>query len=146
MKPVFDLFEEKIFWYKKYLLCNEAFLQALNHAPEIAIDELELFHGNRESLLKILEKIDHKIQSTLNEEQRGEMEMDTAARTKIQFYLREKDSIIEKVLELDTQIITILEGLREGGSEKLKNLTKGKKALKSYKSGDKNDQKLDKRL
>jgi hypothetical protein len=145
MTKLFKALEDKNYWYSKYLASNEAFLQALKHAPEVALDELELFHGNRESLLKILENLDQKIQVELaGPEWQGEVSSE--ARTKIQRFVREKDSLIAKILELDTEILGTMEILRTEGLEKLKLLSKGKKALANYKSSFNYNDKIDKRI
>lgn len=145
MTNLFALFDQKIYWYKKYLHSNEAFLQALMHAPEIAIEELDFFYGNRESLLKILESLDTKIQKELQSVAPLDSECNSAEVTKIQFYLREKDSIIKRVLELDSQIISSLEAIKAGDEQKLRALTNGKRALSGYKSGDGVTKKIDRR-
>lgn len=143
MNPLFKLLDDKLYWYKKYLSCNEAYLIAITHAPEIAIDEIELFYGNRESLLKILESLDEKIQSNIKTENR-----DSSAdeRTKIQYYIREKDSIIERIIDLDKKIIQEMELIKNQGEEKIKSLVKGKKALSKYKSSPRANERLDKRV
>lgn len=145
MTKLFKALEEKNYWYGKYLASNEAFLQALRHAPEVALDELELFYGNRESLLKILENLDQKIQAELaGPEWQGEASSET--RTQIQRFIREKDSMIAKIVELDTEILGTMETLRTEGLEKLKLLSKGKKALANYKSSLNYNEKIDKRI
>lgn len=145
MTKLFKALEDKNYWYSKYLASNEAFLQALKHAPEVALDELELFYGNRESLLKILENLDKKIQAELaGPEWQGEISSE--ARTQIQRFIREKDSMITKIVELDTQILGTMETLRAEGLEKLKLLSKGKKALANYKSSHNYNEKIDKRI
>ncbi len=146
MTDIYKLLEEKNYWYKKYLACTEAFIMALKHAPEIALDELELFYGNRESLLKILDGLDIKIQELLAQVERLGKELGTEQHTKVQYYLREKDSIVEKIVHLDKELMAEIEVLRSKGDETLKNLAKGKKALAKYKSGNKTNEKLDKRV
>ncbi len=145
MKKLFKLLEDKNYWYAKYLNSNEAFLQALTHAPEVAIDELELFYGNRESLLKILEDLDQKIQIHLNDSQSG-VEPNSADRTIIQRYIREKDSMIQRIVEIDEKILQLMEKLKTEGLEKLKLLGKGKKALAKYKTSHNYSDKIDKRI
>lgn len=143
MSTLFKLLEDKLHWYRKYLGCNEAYLMALRHAPDIALDEVELFYGNRESLLKILEDLDRKIQTKINTDKR---ESNTDERTKIQYYIREKDSIIERIVELDTAILSLMDSLKEQGAEKIKALSNGKKVLSKYKSSTTKNDKLDKRV
>jgi hypothetical protein len=145
MNPLFKLLEDKNYWYGKYLNSNEAFLQALKHAPEVALDELELFYGNRESLLKILEKLDKKIQVELAKPlwQAGVSE---EVKKQVEGYISEKDSLIGKIVGLDTQILDTMEAIRSAGLEKLKLLAKGKKALANYRSSFNYNEKIDKRI
>lgn len=145
MTNLYKLLEDKNYWYKKYLASNEAFLQALVHAPEVALDELELFHGNRESLLKILEDLDAKIQKEVAGPQ-WKKEPSSEERTRIQHYIREKDSLIMKIVELDNEILGTMDKLKAGGLEKIQHLSKGKKALAKYKSTFNYNDKIDKRI
>jgi hypothetical protein len=143
---IYKLLEDKNSWYRKYLQCTEAYLSALRHAPEIAIDEIELFYGNRESLLKILGGIDLKIQEALEEHERRNSEFTTEQTTKVQYHLREKDSIIERIIVVDKELMQEIEQIRTQGAEKLKLLSKGKKALANYKSTNNHNEKIDKRV
>lgn len=136
------LLEDKNYWCRKYLACNEAFIQALKHAPEVAIDELELFYGNRESLLKILEKLDARIEA----ESARQLEITAADRTRVQAQIREKDSIVSRIVALDSEIIQAVEQIRVAGEEKIRLLAKGKKALAKYKSTANYNEKIDKRV
>lgn len=146
MTQIYKLLEEKNGWYRKYLACTEAFLAAVRHAPEIALDELELFYGNRESLLKILDSLDKKIQELVAQEERRGTEFSTEQTTKVRYHLREKDSIIERIILVDKELMEEIETLRVHGAEKLKLLSKGKKALSGYKSENNRNEKLDKRV
>lgn len=145
MKRLYKLLEDKNYWYRKYLSSNEAFIMALKHAPEVALDELELFYGNRESLLKILEKLDLKVQEELAKPE-WQKNPSNEESTRIQFLIREKDSMIVKIVELDSEILGTMEVLRLEGLEKLKLLGKGKKALAKYKSALNYNEKIDKRV
>lgn len=146
MSQLYKLLEDKNSWYRKYLACTEAYLTAIRHAPEIALDEIELFYGNRESLLKILGGLDLKIQEELSEHERMGRELDSAQTTKVQYHLREKDSIIERIIVVDKELMAEIEILRTHGADKLKLLSKGKKALSKYKSSNNHNEKIDKRV
>lgn len=143
MNQLCKLLEDKNYWYKKYLACTEAFVTALRHAPDVALDEIELFYGNRESLLKILANLDGKIQEIVGEIEKSGREPNSDQFTKIKFQLREKDSIIEKIVQLDKEMMLEIETLRVKSEEKLKLLAKGKKALANYKSGGKQSERID---
>lgn len=146
MSQVYKYLEDKNGWYRKYLACTEAFLSAVKHAPEIALDELELFYGNRESLLKILDDLDRKIQELVAHEEKMGTEFSSEQVTKIRYHLREKDSIIEQIILVDKELMGAIEVLRVQGAEKLKLLSKGKKALSGYKSENNRNEKIDKRV
>ncbi|MGZ3655995.1 MAG: hypothetical protein ACXVCS_10600, partial [Bdellovibrionota bacterium] len=115
MIQLYKHLEDKNFWYKKYVACTEAYLVALRHAPEIALDELELFYGNRESLLKILDSLDEKIQSLVADKERMGLELNSEQATKVQYYLREKDSLVAKIVDLDKELMSEIDLLRAKG-------------------------------
>jgi hypothetical protein len=146
MSQVYKYLEDKNGWYRKYLACTEAFLSAVKHAPDIALDELELFYGNRESLLKILDDLDRKIQELVAREEKMGTEFSSEQVTKIRYHLREKDSIIEQIILVDKELMSAIDVLRVQGAEKLKLLSKGKKALSGYKSENNRNEKIDKRV
>ena len=146
MTRLYKHLEDKNYWYKKYLACTEAYLVALRHAPEIALDELELFYGNRESLLKILDSLDVKVDEEVKLAEKHGTEWNTKQHTRIQQYLREKDSTVGRIVELDKELMAEIEALKAKGEEKLKLLAKGKKALAKYKSSSETNEKLDKRV
>jgi hypothetical protein len=146
MTRLYKHLEDKNYWYKKYLACTEAYLVALRHAPEIALDELELFYGNRESLLKILDSLDVKVDEEVKLAEKHGTEWNTKQHTRIQQYLREKDSIVGRIVELDKELMAEIEALKAKGEEKLKLLAKGKKDLAKYKSSSETNEKLDKRV
>jgi hypothetical protein len=144
-QALYKLLEDKNYWFSKYLAGNEAFLLALKHAPDVALDELDLFYGNRESLLRIIENLDEKVQKEADGPSWAG-EIGSAARTKIQALVREKDSYISRIVQLDSEIIALMEAIHAGGLEKMKHLGKGKKALAKYKSSLNYNERLDKRV
>jgi hypothetical protein len=145
MEKLFKLLEDKNYWFKKYLAANEAFYLALQHEPEVALDELELFYGNRESLLRIIEDLENKVQKEA-EGPAWAGEIDSATRTRVHAFIREKDSCISRIVQLDTDIIKRMEDLREAGLEKMRHLAKGKKALAKYRSAKNYNERLDKKI
>lgn len=146
MNEILKHLENKNYWFRKYLACNESYAAALEHAPELAVDELEFFYGNRESLLKIIEGIDKKIQAQLQAEGTVNNVANSEQRTKINFHIREKESIMRRILELDQIILGRLETMRKDFVEKMQAMNKGKKALAKYKSANKHNEKLDKQV
>ncbi|RYZ94954.1 MAG: hypothetical protein EOP11_25660 [Proteobacteria bacterium] len=145
MQKLFKLLETKNYWFKKYLAANEAFHLVLLHEPEVALDELELFYGNRESLLKIIEDLEMKVQKEA-EGPAWAGEIDSAARTRVHAYVREKDSYISRIVTLDTDIIKRMEVIRLEGLQKATHLAKGKKALAKFRSNANYNERLDKKI
>ena len=60
--------------------------------------------------------------------------------------LREKDSIVQKIIALDKELMTEIEALRAKREEKIKLLAKGKRALAKYRSAGEGSEKIDKRI
>lgn len=146
MTHLYKLLEQKNYWYGKYLNCTAAFQAALKHAPEIALSELELFYGNRDSLLKILEGIDQKIDELLATPEWQAHQYSSEQTARIQQFIREKDNAVEKIVAIDKVVIAELERIQLEGRGKMQSLLKGKKALAKYKSEPKHNEKIDKRV
>lgn len=146
MMHLYKLLEQKNYWYNKYLNCTAAFQTALAHAPEIALGELELFYGNRDSLLKIIEGIDQKIDELLNQAEWQSHNYSSEELANIQRFVKEKDTIVGKIVAIDQEVIAELERIQVEGQTKLQALLKGKKALSKYKSAPKQNEKIDKRV
>jgi len=144
MKELIKTLEQRNYWITKYLKANEAFIAVLDHAPDMAIQELDFFYGNRESLLKIIGSLDKSIKILVEKIEKSYYLDDSAAKTKINYLLREKDSMIKSVVDLDEKIIAGLEVLLKKNADLLTRVTKGKKALAKYKSSNKYNEKLDK--
>jgi hypothetical protein len=146
MLELIKMLEQRNYWITKYLKANEAFVAILSHAPDMAVQELDFFYGNRESLLKIIGALDKKIRVLVDQIEKRHYFDDTAGKTKINFLLREKDSMVELIVTSDEQIIAGLEKLLKENSALLKKVTRGKKALANYKSNQKSNQKIDKQF
>lgn len=146
MTHLYKLLEQKNYWYGKYLSCTTAFQVALRHAPEIALAELELFYGNRDSLLKIIESIDQKIDALLATPEWQAHHFTSEQTTKIQKFVQEKDAAVAKIVAIDQEVIAELEQIQKDGHGKIQALLKGKKALAKYKSSPKHNEKIDKRV
>ncbi len=146
MNELIKSLEQRNYWISKYLKGNEAFVTVLYHAPEMAVQELDFFYGNRDSLLKIIGTLDKKIRILVDQIEKLHYFEDTAAKTKLNFLLREKDSMVKTIVASDEQIITGLERLLKENATALKKVVRGKKALSSYKSTGKSNQKIDKQF
>ena len=146
MHELIKLLEQRNYWIQKYLKGNEAFATVLAHAPEMAVQELDFFYGNRDSLLKIIGTLDKKIRILVDQIEKLHYFEDTAAKTKINFLLREKESMVKIIVASDEQIISGLEKLLKENAALLKKVAKGKKALSSYKSSSRSNQKIDKQF
>jgi hypothetical protein len=74
------------------------------------------------------------------------MEFTSEQSTKVNYLLREKDSLVARIVNLDRELMNALDEIRAKGEEKLKLLAKGKKALAKYKSSGRANEKIDKRV
>lgn len=146
MNNVIKLLETKNYWFSKFLKTCDQFLVDLRVNPEKSIADLDLFEKNRLSLLNILKKTEDKIQVLLAEDRLRHYVPTSEEKTKINFYLREKDSVLKQIITLDTEIIKLMEELQSKNLENLKNLEKGKNALAKYKSQGNASERLDKQL
>lgn len=146
MEDLIKLLEQRNYWITKYLRANEAFVTVLMHAPDMAIQELDFFYGNRDSLLKIIGSLDKKIKILVEKIEKSYYLDDSAGKTKINYLLREKDSMIKSVVDLDEKIILGLEALLKENAALLTKVSKGKKALSKYKSSSKYNEKIDKQF
>lgn len=144
MTEILDKLAEKNYWCRKFVATNEAFLSCLKHAPDIALEELDFFYNNRESLLKIIESVDSKIQDCLDRQIPGVAEPNFALKTTE--IIQEKNQLVQKILLLDEEIISLLEIEKIKQGERLSALNKGKKALAKYHSGRNYMDKINKRV
>lgn len=146
MNEVLKYLELKNFWFKKFLLTCEQFLSAAEVINDVSMESVDLFEGNRNRLLKIIKRTDEKLQNSVEVLEKSQKSLNSEEKTKINFHLRERDSILAQILATDKKILEILEALRQDTNEKVKSLTKGKKALSKYKSTVRYSDKLDKQV
>ena len=145
MSELLKLLETKNYWFQKFLLTCEKFIVSLKENQDKAIDGLELFEKNRESLLNIIRKTDHKIKMLLDEQEMRECILGSEQKTKINYFMREKDSILSQILKIDNEIISMIEIIKNESFAKLKKLETGKKTISKYKSSKKQSS-IDKRV
>jgi hypothetical protein len=147
MNEVIKLLETKNYWFVKFLqLCEKSLVLLESDSNKFVDDELEAFDTNRASLLNIIRRTDEKIQFLLENTQLKNRAPNSEEKTKINFHLREKDSIIKQILELDAKIIAALEKAKEESAAKLKSIDKSKRALKNYKSQQAGDKQVDRQV
>jgi len=146
MNTVLKYLELKNFWFKKFLTTCEFFLASMKKNPDISMESLDLFEGNRNRLLTIIKRTEEKLQISLEQPEMLNFIPNSEQKTKINFHLREKDSILAQILITDKEILDLMESVRKDTDEKIKLLNKGKKALAKYKSTVKYSDGLDKQV
>lgn len=146
MNELFRLLEMKNFWFRKFLLLCERYVKALQDDADKAADDIEMFERNRDSLIKIIKGIDGKIKALLARPEYENQSLDSDQRTRVNFFMREKDSILNQILKIDREILQTIESLRDQQSAKLQQVSKGKRALSKYKSGAGKQRELDKQV
>jgi hypothetical protein len=134
MNEVLRLLEVKNYWFNKFLSLCDKFIVELKSHPDKVIDELDLFEKNRQSLLNIIKRTEEKVQFLLSTETLRVYVPSSAEKTKINFLLREKDSVLNQIIKLDSEIIALMEKMKKEDEEKMKALEKGKKLISKYKS------------
>ncbi len=146
MNEVLKHLELKNFWFKKFLLSCEQFLDAIQKNSDFPTEALDFFQGNRERLLKIIKRTEEKLQKALLAPELKTYVPNSEQKTKIQYHMREKDSILAQVLKTDQEILTVIELVKSDTVQKMKSLHKGKKAIANYKSSVKYNDSLDKQV
>lgn len=144
MNELFRLLELKNFWFKRFLLICERFVVTLEKDTDAAIEELELFDQNRSSLIKIITGTDEKIQALLEEPAYARRTPSSEDQTRLQYFMREKDSILNQIIKLDSGILAKIELLQKKQQEELNSVGKRRSAVAKFKSGIEQNRELDK--
>ncbi len=146
MNEILKYLELKNYWFKKFLVSCEAFLLDIRKNPDISAESLDILQGNRERLLRIIKRTEDKLQSALNAPEMRKYIPNSEQKTKIQFHMREKDSILAQILETDHEILSLIDAAKAQTESKMKSLQKGKKAISNYKSSVRSSDNLDKQV
>ncbi len=135
MQELVALLSRKCQCYKSfYRICND-FLDEVSRGD---INNLNRFQNQRTGLLTVLENIEEEIQTFLKQfdDSPGSFDllMTSEIKTQIQYLTREKDSLIQAILELDKQILKHIDRLKSDTIQKLQSVQSGKKTIGAYRS------------
>lgn len=129
MPRIIELMTERNHYLVRYYNLNE---REMYHYREGNFDSLDAFYETREAILDIVAVLDEKIDEEL---MALEVEVVEAQQDKIADLLSEKDSIVEKVLDQDLQLISLIETEKGKILKEFLETKNNKKAVGAYKSG-----------
>lgn len=144
LNKLLEILRQKELWLSKILDVNLRFIQMHKKNPNEALDDLDRFDQNRESLVKMVISTETKIIDLLR--QCKGHQPTAAQRNQIQNYITSFEKKHSEMLSLDSEILTILDTLKVEQESKLNGLQKGKKALDKYKGRTSNHSNFDVQL
>ena len=135
MDQIITLLERKNLCYKSfYRLC-------VDFIEEIAKGEttnLEKFQKRRGGLIRVLEQLELEVKQLLasydcNPEALNDLATD-AMKARLNLLLKEKDSIVKSILDIDLQILAHIDRIKDDTIQRLQSLQSGKRTIGAYKS------------
>ncbi|MCB0341319.1 MAG: hypothetical protein H6626_09505 [Pseudobdellovibrionaceae bacterium] len=134
MEQIIDLLEEKNRFLEKFYRLNES--EILKFADG-NFDGLELFYGERESILEIIGKLDGRIEESSSAPVDPKF-VSNVAKKQILSNIDYKNEVVSRILEQDLQILSFIEQAKSNIIRELSQVRAAKKAIGSYKSGEVN--------
>lgn len=131
MNSIVELLEEKNLCLEKFYKLNE---EELKNFEADAFDNLESFYASREGLLQIIKKIDEIIEKSNGSEIRTEKTVE-ADRRAIIAELSYKNDLVNKILEQDLRILSVIEVAKSKIIRELRQVQSAHKVLGRYKPG-----------
>lgn len=135
MQELIALLGRKCQCYKSfYRICND-FLDEISKGD---LTNLSKFQNQRSGLLTVLENLESDTQNFLKQfdDSPGAFDvlLTSENKTQIQYLTREKDSLIQAILELDKQILKHIDRQKSDTIHKLQSVQSGKRTLGAYRS------------
>ena len=130
MEKILSLIQEKNMYLEKFCGINTEQIKKLNAGN---FQELEAFRESREKILNILKHLDALLSAhaaTVDEE--GIL---APQRTDLRRLLDRKDDLVRIVLRQDIDIMGAIEIAKSEIIRQLRSVVRGRKTIKSYKSG-----------
>lgn len=135
LSTLIELLERKNLCYRSfYKLCGE-FLD------EIARDDttnLDQFQKHRQSLINILEQLEFEIMHWLDRFNKNRAALDTlmteGVKKLVGDLLKQKDSLIKSILDLDLQVLSHIDRIKSETIQKLQAVQSGRKTIGAYRS------------
>jgi len=134
MKSIIDLLTEKNNCLEKFYRLNEAEIEKFAMGE---FEKVELFYASREGLLDIIKKIDDMIE-TANDIPLDAVDIEPQMKKAVLSALHYKNDLVNRILEQDLRILSAIEDAKSNIIKELSQVRTVKKAIGSYKSGNKN--------
>ena len=133
MEELLRLLEQKQEWLKKFLHLTQGYHAQLRDNEPAALEDIDYFLNNRQSLLNILQSTEKKITNhlKLNKIDATVLAQETA---RIEGFGIEESKVGLEVRSLDGSILRTLTRARSESENELKQVTRGKKAISGYRA------------
>lgn len=121
-------------------LCFRSFHKlCADFIDEIAIGDttnLDTFQRRRQGLIKVLEQLEFEVVHWLEGFKSNEIALESVmfpdSKQKINQLLREKDGIVTSILDLDLQILSHIDRIKDDTIQKLQSVQNGRKTINAY--------------
>lgn len=130
MKTV-QLLNEKNHFLEKFYSLNEKQLVQLSASQ---FENVEHFYNQREDILKIIKYIDSELSRAHNDEVAMNAAILQQDQLAVKECLRVKDIFVNRIVEQDIQIISLIEKLKNSIITELKTVRGARRAMTGYKS------------
>lgn len=130
MKTV-QLLNEKNHFLEKFYSLNEKQLVQLSASK---FENVEYFYNQREDILKIIKYIDAELARAHDNEVAMNLAISGQDQLAVKECLRVKDIYVNRIVEQDIQIISLIEKLKNNIITELKTVRGARRAMTGYKS------------
>lgn len=130
MKTV-QLLNEKNHFLEKFYSLNEKQLVQLSASK---FENVEYFYNQREDILKIIKYIDAELARAHDDEVAMNLAISGQDQAAVKECLRVKDIYVNRIVEQDVQIISLIEKLKNNIITELKTVRGARRAMTGYKS------------
>lgn len=130
MKTV-QLLNEKNHFLEKFYSLNEKQLVQLSASK---FENVEYFYNQREDILKIIKYIDAELARAHDDEVAMNLAISGQDQLAVKECLRVKDIFVNRIVEQDVQIISLIEKLKNNIITELKTVRGARRAMTGYKS------------
>lgn len=122
---------QRLDWYVKFLTLTRNFVEQARRSPESAVEDLDYFLNNRQSLLGIIASHEKKITLYLESTKLIDGEGKEVG-PQILKLTQDTNALIRESIRLDEELDRILERQRVASLAKIKALRNGQKVISSY--------------
>lgn len=142
MTELESLLQQKYEWLKKFVQLTQGYYAQLLANEGAALEDIDYFLNNRQSLLNIVESSEKKITNLIK---LNRIDSDTLAqvRVKVGADAKEQANMAELIRDLDEKILRILARAKDESAEQLKQITRGKRAISGYRVDNNGANRLD---